>query len=46
MMGGLDLLKRLFTPQQGLLASVRNFGLDAVNATPAVKQQIMKYAMG
>lgn len=46
MMGGLDLLKRFFSPQQGLVASMRNLGLDAVNATPMVKQQIMKYAMG
>ncbi|KAK9821489.1 hypothetical protein WJX74_001614 [Apatococcus lobatus] len=46
MMGGLDMLKRLFTPQQGMLASFRNFGLDAVNASPMMKKQIMSYAMG
>ncbi|KAK9834120.1 hypothetical protein WJX84_000985 [Apatococcus fuscideae] len=46
MMAGLDLLKRLFTPQEGLLANMRNLGLDTVNIMPAVKQQIMKYAMG
>ena len=46
MMGGLDLLKRVFMPQKGLVASMRNLGLDVVNATPMVKQQIMKYAMG
>lgn len=46
MMGGLDILKRLFTPQQGLLASMRNLGLNTVNASPMMKKQIMSYAMG
>lgn len=46
MMGGLDILKRLFTPQKGLLASMRNLGLDTVNASPVIKKQIMSYAIG
>ncbi len=46
MMGALDVLRRMFKPQSGPLAAVRSFGLDALNATPPVKQRIMRYAMG
>ncbi len=46
MMAALDGLKRIFEPQEGLLSSLRGVGLDALNAAPAVKQRIMRYAMG
>lgn len=46
MMGALDALGCLWKPQSGPLAAVRSLGLDALNATPAVKQRIMRYAMG
>jgi len=46
MMAALDGLKRVFEPQEGLLSSLRGVGLDALNAAPAVKQRIMRYAMG
>ncbi len=46
MMMALDSLKHIFAPQKGLLASVRGLGLDLINGTPALKERIMKYAMG
>lgn len=46
MMTALDSLKRVFEPQDGLLASLRGFGLDLINGSGAMKRQIMKYAMG
>jgi 2-polyprenyl-6-methoxyphenol hydroxylase-like FAD-dependent oxidoreductase len=46
MMAALDGLKRVFQPQAGPLARFRSLGLDVINATPLVKHQIMKYAMG
>jgi 2-polyprenyl-6-methoxyphenol hydroxylase-like FAD-dependent oxidoreductase len=46
MMAALDGLKRIFTPQTGILASLRGLGLDIINGTPELKRQIMKYAMG
>lgn len=46
MMGALDSLKRVFAPQNGLLAAARGLGLDALNAFPVVKTRVMQYAMG
>lgn len=46
MMVALDGLKHIFTPQTGILASVRGLGLDFINSTPGLKSRIMKYAMG
>ncbi|EIE24634.1 flavin-dependent monooxygenase [Coccomyxa subellipsoidea C-169] len=46
MMMALDSLKHIFAPQKGLLASIRGLGLDLINGTPALKERIMKYAMG
>ena len=46
MMTALDGLKRVFEPQEGLLASLRGLGLDMINGSGVMKRQIMKYAMG
>ncbi len=46
MMTALDGLKRVFEPQDGLLASLRGLGLDMINGSDVMKRQIMKYAMG
>ena len=46
MMAALDSLKRVFAPQQGVLATVRGLGLDLLNAAPPLKNRIMSYAMG
>ena len=46
MMTALDGLKRVFEPQDGLLASLRGLGLDVINGSGTMKKQIMKYAMG
>ena len=46
MMTALDGLKRIFEPQDGLLASLRGLGLDMINGSSGMKRQIMKYAMG
>lgn len=46
MMTALDSLKRVFEPQEGLLASLRGLGLDLINNSGMMKKQIMKYAMG
>jgi 2-polyprenyl-6-methoxyphenol hydroxylase-like FAD-dependent oxidoreductase len=46
MMTALDSLKRVFEPQDGLLANLRGLGLDLINGSGVIKRQIMKYAMG
>ncbi|CAK0761411.1 hypothetical protein CVIRNUC_002857 [Coccomyxa viridis] len=46
MMTALDSLKRVFAPQDGLLASLRGLGLDLLNGSGVIKRQIMRYAMG
>ena len=46
MMTALDGLKRVFEPQDGLLATLRGLGLDMINGSGVMKRQIMKYAMG
>ena len=46
MMTALDSLKRVFEPQDGLLASLRGLGLDLLNGSGVMKRQIMRYAMG
>ena len=46
MMTALDSLKRVFAPQDGLLASLRGLGLDLLNGSGVMKRQIMRYAMG
>ena len=46
MMTALDTLKRVFEPQDGLLASLRGLGLDLLNGSGVMKRQIMRYAMG
>ncbi len=46
MMTALDSLKRVFAPQDGLLASLRGLGLDLLNGSGVIKRQIMIYAMG
>ena len=42
----LDSLKRVFEPQDGMLASLRGLGLDLINGSGVMKKQIMRYAMG
>ena len=46
MASALDGLKRVFEPQQGLLALARGLGLDVLNAMPGGKARVMQYAMG
>lgn len=46
MQAAIDGLKRIFTPQAGPVAGLRNLGLDLLNSNQLAKQQIMKYAMG
>ena len=46
MMASLDALKRLYGPQEGLLAMTRQAGLMLINNSVYAKQQIMKVAMG
>ena len=46
MASALDGLKRIYEPQQGLLAAARGLGLDVLNASPGGKARIMQYAMG
>ena len=46
MMASLDALKRIYGPQEGLLAVARQAGLTLINNSTYAKQQIMKVAMG
>ena len=46
MMAALNGLQRVFSPQSGPVAVLRGAGLSIINATPPLKQQILKYAMG
>lgn len=46
MTAALDGLKRVFEPQAGLTASLRNLGLGLLNELPFAKDKIMRYAMG
>lgn len=46
MMASLDALKRIYEPQEGLLANLRQAGLSIINRSTMAKQQIMKVAMG
>lgn len=39
-------VKKAFELQQGLFPAARTFGLDLLNRIPAVKNEIMKFAMG
>ena len=46
MMASLDALKKIYGPQEGLLAMARQAGLALINSSTSAKQQIMKVAMG
>ncbi|KAL3162963.1 hypothetical protein ABBQ32_009395 [Trebouxia sp. C0010 RCD-2024] len=46
MIAALDGLKRVFEPQAGLSARLRNVGLGLLNELPFAKDRIMQYAMG
>ena len=46
MTAALDGLKRVFEPQAGLSAKIRNAGLGLLNELPFAKDRIMRYAMG
>ena len=46
MTAALDGLKRVFEPQAGVSARVRNIGLGLLNELPFAKNKIMQYAMG
>lgn len=46
MIGAIDGLQRVFKPQTGLVAALRGFGLDIIQATPSIKNRIMQVAMG
>lgn len=39
-------VKKAFEFQQGLFPAARTLGLDLLNITPAVKNGIMRFAMG
>ncbi len=42
----LDVLKRVFEVQTGVVAEARNAGLGMLNATGDLKNRIMRFAMG
>lgn len=42
----LDVLKRVFEVQTGLVAETRNVGLGLLNASGDLKNRIMRFAMG
>jgi len=46
MMAALEGLKRVFAVQAPALAGARSLGLQLINASPELRQGIMKYAMG
>lgn len=46
MTAALDGLKKVFEPQAGVSARIRNIGLGMLNELPFAKDRIMKYAMG
>lgn len=46
MTAALDGLKKVFEPQAGVSARIRNIGLGLLNELPFAKDRIMKYAMG
>ena len=41
-----DSLLRIYGPQEGIVAFLRQKGLDFINSTPLAKKQIVSYAMG
>jgi hypothetical protein len=46
MLGAIDALQRVFKPQTGMLAMLRGFGVDVIQANPVIKNRIMHVAMG
>ena len=46
MLTACDSLLRLYRPQEGWLANLRQTGLSLINSSTLAKKQIMKYAMG
>lgn len=46
LLGGIDLLKRLFTADNGLIGSARSLGMNLINHSSPVKNYLNRYAMG
>jgi 2-polyprenyl-6-methoxyphenol hydroxylase-like FAD-dependent oxidoreductase len=45
-LAGVDSIQRLFAVDDGPLAALRSIGMDLFNATPALKREASRWAMG